>query len=260
MNALPTPLPPFLLIVMLNWLDVDHEQPNAASGDQAVQRHIEAAQFYWISGYSKPLMSGTHTSSFCPPDNISVAVSTNQNFCWHDPRSAQGMPTDSGYLEDQAQSVANVHSCGDQHIEWHQVSYVEVLRRGILADGTGSHGAGVAPIPQNPITDADQLEALGTSNCPEVGVGSTLGSSVHNALSFPQGGVPRQCTNSKQLCRNLADLRQKDAASGAQVNDGTVPSLASGRDMHTEGFKLKSIPKKLKRPKQKRSPPSNHHL
>ncbi|GMH00975.1 hypothetical protein Nepgr_002814 [Nepenthes gracilis] len=180
-------------------LVVDHEQPNAASGDQVVQCHIEVIQ--------NPLRCGTHTSSVCPPEIINEAITVNQNFCGHDSGSTQGMPTDSGYLEDQAQPVADVFLCGDQYIEWHQVSYVEALRRGIPADSTGSHGAGVAPIPQNPITDVDWLEALGTSNYPEVGVGSAISSSIHDALSFPQGGVLRYDTNSKKLCRNLADLR-----------------------------------------------------
>ncbi|GMH27084.1 hypothetical protein Nepgr_028927 [Nepenthes gracilis] len=184
-------------------------------------------------------MSGTHTSSFCPPDNISVAVTVNQCYCWHDPSSAQGMPTDSGNLEDQAQSVAVVHSC---------------------AAGSGSPGEGAALILHKPITDADRLEALGISNCPEMGVSSAISASVHDAPSYPQGGVPRQCTNSEQLRKNNVDLRQNDAASGAHVAEGDVPSLVSGRDTSTEGFRLKSIIKKSKRPKQKRSPPSNHHL
>ncbi|GMH16137.1 hypothetical protein Nepgr_017978 [Nepenthes gracilis] len=205
-------------------------------------------------------MSGTHPSSFCPPDNISVAVNANQSYRWHDPCSALGMPTDSGTPEDQTQLVAAMHSCGDQHIEWHQDSYVEVLRHGISAAGAGSSSEGAAPIPHKPITDADRLEALGISNCPEMGVGSAISSSVHNAPSHPQGGFPRQCTNSEQLRRNIAELSQKDAASGAQVVDAAVPSLVSGRDTSAEGFWLKSILKKSKRPKQKRSPPSNHHF
>ncbi|GMH21298.1 hypothetical protein Nepgr_023140 [Nepenthes gracilis] len=145
-------------------------------------------------------MSGTHTSGFCPPDNISVAMTANQSYCWHDLGSTLGMPTHNGNLEDQAQSVAVVHSCGDQHIEWHHDSYVE------------------------------------------------------------EGGVPRQCTNSEQLRRNLTNWRQKDADFGAQVADAAVPSLVNGRDTSAEGFRLKSILKKLKWPKQKRSPPSNHHF
>ncbi|GMH14628.1 hypothetical protein Nepgr_016469 [Nepenthes gracilis] len=71
------------------------------------------------------------------------------------------------------------------------VSSVEALRRGIPADGTGSLGAGAAPLLQSPITDANRLEALGISNCPEEGVDLAKCSSVHNGLSFPQGGVPR---------------------------------------------------------------------
>ncbi|GMH05035.1 hypothetical protein Nepgr_006875 [Nepenthes gracilis] len=266
-------------------LDVDHEQPNATSGDQVVQNKIEADELLnsippradcqghapdlvvnnqpnstGNQVFQNLLMSRTHTSSFCPPDNISVAVTANQSSCSHDPGSAVGMPTDSGNLEDQAQSMATVHSCGDQHLDWHQDSYVKVLRRGILAAGTGSPGAGAAPIPHKPITDADQLDALGISNCPEVGVGSAISSSIPDAPSYPQGGGPRQCTNSEQLRRNLADLRQKDAASGAQVADADVPSLVSGQDTSAEGFRLKSILKTPKRPKQKRSPPSNHHF
>ncbi|GMG99267.1 hypothetical protein Nepgr_001107 [Nepenthes gracilis] len=247
-------------LVGCSHVDVDPEQPNAASGhapNLVVHNHPNSAGYQVIQNL---LMSRTHTPSFCPPDNINVVVIANPSYCWHDLGFALGVPSDSGNLEDQAQSVAVVLSCGDQHIEWHHDSYVEVLRHGISAIGTGSPGDDAAPIPHKPITDADWLDALGISNCPEVGVGLALSSSVHDAPSYPQGGVPRRCTNTEQLRRNLVDLRQKDAASGAQVADATVPSLVSGRDTSAEGFRLKSILKKPKRPKQKRSPPSNHHL
>ncbi|GMH17774.1 hypothetical protein Nepgr_019615 [Nepenthes gracilis] len=210
-------------------------------------------------------MTRTHTPSFYPLDNISMVVTVNPSYCWHYPGFTLGIPSDSGKLEDHAQSVAVVLSCGDhhledRHIEWHNDSYVEVLRCRISVAGTGSPGVGATPIPHKPITDADRLDALGISNCPEEGIGSALSSSAHTTPSYPQGGDPRQCTNTEQLRRNLANLRQKDAASGAQVADATISSLVSGQDTSAEGFRLKSILKKPKRFKQKRSPPSNHHI
>ncbi|GMH03400.1 hypothetical protein Nepgr_005239 [Nepenthes gracilis] len=198
--------------------------------------------------------------------DISKAVSANPCYYRHDPGSAPGLPSTSGKQEGQAQSVVVVLSCGNHHLEdnhkeWHYDSYAEVLKRGITAAGVGSPGAGAALIPLKPITDADRFDALGISNCPEEVVGSlVLSSSVHIAPSHPQGGDPRQCTNTEQLRRNLADMRQQFAAPGAQVVDAAFSSLVSRRDTSAKGFRLKSIIKKPKWPKQKRSPPSNHHV
>ncbi|GMH19896.1 hypothetical protein Nepgr_021737 [Nepenthes gracilis] len=118
---------------------------------------------------------------------------------------------------------------------------------------------GAAPMSLCPILEADRLEALGISNCLKVEVVLANCSSVHNALSFPNGGAPSQCTNSEQLCGSL-DVLSCDANFGAPVESDVVPPRVSGRDTLSEGFKLKSILKKPKRPKQKRSSPSNHPL
>ncbi|GMH29502.1 hypothetical protein Nepgr_031345 [Nepenthes gracilis] len=156
-----------------------------------------------------------------------MAVSANPYYDRHDPSSALGMPSASGKQEGQAQSVAVVLSCGnhhleDKHKEWHHDSYVEVLRCGITVDGTGYLDAGCR----------FSLK-LFSPHCP----------------SHPQGGDPRQFTYTEQLRRNLAGMRQKDAAPGAQVADAAFSSLVSGRDTFAEGFRLKSILKKPKRPK-----------
>ncbi|GMH04874.1 hypothetical protein Nepgr_006714 [Nepenthes gracilis] len=106
----------------------DHEHPNADPGDQMVQCRIEADEplnsipslnicsdhapdldanyqpkSIGCQVIQNPLRFGTHSSTFCPPDNIKVAVTVNQNIYGHDPGSVQGMPNDSGLLEDQAQ-------------------------------------------------------------------------------------------------------------------------------------------------------------
>ncbi|GMH00847.1 hypothetical protein Nepgr_002686 [Nepenthes gracilis] len=178
-----------------------------------------------------PLVTRIHTPCSCQQD---------------DPGSAPRQPAVIGDQAAQAQLVAGVPSCGEHHLEdihkeWHHVSYAEVLRHRITAAGDGIPGVGAAPIPLRPITDADRLDALRISNCPEEFVGTpAFSSSVHAVLSYPQGGDPRPCTHSEQQRRNLADMRQQLAGLG--------------------GFGLKSILKKLKRPKQKRSPSSTHHV
>ncbi|GMH06227.1 hypothetical protein Nepgr_008067 [Nepenthes gracilis] len=92
------------------------------------------------------------------------------------------------------------------------VSYVEALRSGIPADGTGSLGMGATSMALCPILEADRLEALSISNCPEVGVAS-----VHNALSFPKGGVPSRCSNSSN-CGGSLDVLSCDANSVLRLN------------------------------------------
>ncbi|GMH16930.1 hypothetical protein Nepgr_018771 [Nepenthes gracilis] len=77
-----------------------------------------------------------------------------------------------------------------------------------------------------PVLEADRLDALSISNCPEVGVVS-----VHNALSFPKGGVPSQCSSSEHLCGSL-DVLSCDANSGDSVEfDAIPPRVTQIRDL-----------------------------
>ncbi|GMH19248.1 hypothetical protein Nepgr_021089 [Nepenthes gracilis] len=163
-----------------------------------------------------------------PGDQIHFEVDESLSFTPHDIYSGH---TPDPVANNQPKATGSV------------VSYVEALRSGILADGTGSLGMGAASMSLCSILEVDRPEALSISNCPEVGVVS-----VHNALSFPKGGVPSQCSNSEQLCGSL-DVLSCDANSGAPVEFDAVPPRVSGQDTLGEGFKLKSVLKKPKRPK-----------
>ncbi|GMH05003.1 hypothetical protein Nepgr_006843 [Nepenthes gracilis] len=146
----------------LNYVPSHADCPGHAS-DLVVNNYPTSIGYQDIQN---PLVTGIHMPDFCPQEDISMVVFANP--------------------------------CYYNHKEWHHDSYAKVLRCGIIATGVGSPGAGAAPIPLRPITDADRMDALGILNCPEEVIGSpSLSSSVHAAPSHPQGGDPRQCTNTE---------------------------------------------------------------
>ncbi|GMH28738.1 hypothetical protein Nepgr_030581 [Nepenthes gracilis] len=138
-----------------------------------------------------------------------------------------------------------VHHRAIFHQERQQASFVEVLRRGLVATGEGLLGVGAAPISIRSITDVDRMDALGITNCFEEVVGSLdFTSLVQTVLSLSQGGDLGPYSN----------LQQPDDSAAI-----VVPS-ASVRVNSVEGFVLKSILKKSSRTKQKRSHRSANHI
>ncbi|GMH29027.1 hypothetical protein Nepgr_030870 [Nepenthes gracilis] len=141
-------------------VDIDLEQHNEASGDQAAE--------------IKPLKEAIQEANELLNSILSYVD------C---PGHALDLPLAIGHQEAQAQLVAGVLSCGDHHPEdihkdRHHVSYAEVLRRGITVASAGILVAGAAHVPLRPITDADRLDALGNSNCSEEVVDSPALSSL----------------------------------------------------------------------------------
>ncbi|GMH29002.1 hypothetical protein Nepgr_030845 [Nepenthes gracilis] len=149
-------------------------------------------------------------------------------------------PTSIGYQDIQNPLVTQIHtlgSCQQEDISkiWHHDAEAVFVN-----PCSCRHDPGSAP-GQPTAIDADWLDTLRISNCPEEVIGfPTFSSLAHVVLSYPQGGDPRPCTHSEQLRRNLTDMRQQLVA--------------------PRGFGLKSILKKPKQPKKKWSPSSTHHV
>ncbi|GMH16953.1 hypothetical protein Nepgr_018794 [Nepenthes gracilis] len=141
----------------------------------------------------------------------------------------------------------------------HHVPYADVPKRGIISIDDEKHGPRAAHMPIQPITDTDRLVSLGSLNCLEEKVGSL---DHHH-----QDGDLRPCTNIGQLRRNIANMRKHLAVPGALVVDELHIPQSNARDISSEGFRLKSVPKKTKNPKKKWFPsssfaskPSNSHV
>ncbi|GMH13929.1 hypothetical protein Nepgr_015770 [Nepenthes gracilis] len=117
------------------------------------------------------------------------------------------------------------------------VSFAGITKCRLDSAGDDEPSKCAALISMQPITDEDQLAALGRSSYYDKVVGSpALGYSHHVVPTDQHGGEPRPCTNIGKLRRNLTEMQKQFDASRARsyipppfLTNGLSPTSEGGR-------------------------------